>query len=116
VFKMTSPILGNFFSGPATRPYPRQVRPPFAATRGRLVNDIAKCNFCGACAVKCPSACIEVDRHQSRWSFAPHMCIGCGVCVEICPRDCLLQEPVTGAPVLRKEMVVLHGEPESSAK
>ena len=114
MFRMTPQLLRNFFTGPATRAYPRQVRPPFSATRGRLVNDIAQCNFCGACALKCPSACIEVDRHLYRWSFAPHICIGCGVCVEACPRRCLHQEPATGPPAVRKEMVVMDGEPKPS--
>ncbi|MCB2145474.1 MAG: 4Fe-4S ferredoxin [Deltaproteobacteria bacterium] len=110
MFKMTPQILRNLISGPATRAYPRQIRPPFPATRGRLVNDIAQCNFCGACAVKCPSVCIEVDRHLSRWSFAPHICVCCGVCVEICPRHCLRQEPATGPPAAQKEMVALDAK------
>ena len=113
MFKMIPRILDNFFSGPATRAYPRQIRPSFAATRGQLVNDITQCNFCGACAVKCPSACIAVDRHLSRWTIAPHICVCCGVCVEICPRHCLRQEPATGPPVTRKEIVILNGEKPS---
>lgn len=110
MFNITPQILINFFSRPVTRDYPRQIRPPFPATRGRLVNDITQCNFCGVCALKCPSACIEVDRDLSRWTIAPHICIGCGVCVEICPRHCLRQEPATGPPTVSKETVVMGAE------
>ena len=93
MFRMTPRILANLFSGPATR--------------GRLVNDIAQCNFCGACAVKCPTGCLTVDRHGSRWTLAPHICIGCGVCVETCPRHCLHQASESGPPADRNDVVVV---------
>ena len=113
MFTMTPHIFSNFIHKPATRNYPRTARPPFSDVRGRVVNRIEGCNFCGVCALKCPTACIEVERPLRRWVLYPHICIGCGVCVEVCPRHCLHQESAVGPPSNRKETIVLIGREET---
>src|SRR5512139_1690865 len=88
---MTRNILRNLVSPRATRRHPYVVRPPFENSRGELLNDIAKCTFCGTCAVKCPSQCIRVDKKSATWCHDPYACVLCGLCAESCPSGSLVQ-------------------------
>lgn len=42
------------------------------------------CNYCGACARKCPQAAIEVDKESQKLSFDIDKCVNCGRCVSVC--------------------------------
>lgn len=106
---MTPNILRNLVNRPATRRHPTVVRPPFESSRGELANDIATCTLCGACAAKCPSQCIQVDKKDATWQYDPYACVLCGVCTELCPTGSLRQGREYPRPVSVKELVVLQG-------
>ena len=107
---MTPHILKNLFSKSATRLYPVEQREPFERARGELTIAVADCIFCGACARKCPSQCIAVDKTAATWTLDPMACVGCGICVSACPRDCLQQAKVYRPPATVREALVLQGE------
>lgn len=86
---MLPTILKNLFTGYATRLYPVQVREPFEKARGHIRFHEDKCIMCGACALRCPSAAITVEKKQNRLTFYPLRCIVCEVCVHICPSDAI---------------------------
>jgi ech hydrogenase subunit F len=109
MFKMTPALLRNFFSRRATRRYPRVSRPPFANTRGALQNDIATFTFCGICAAKCPSQCIEVDKKSATWQCDPFACICCGICVEQCKSGSLRLSPLYRPAAATRERILLQG-------
>jgi ech hydrogenase subunit F len=115
MFKMTSVILGNLFSPKATRLYPRTERKPFAGVRGELYNVIEECTFCTACAVKCPSHCLEVDRKKATWEYDPFACVFCGICAEICPPKSLHLKEKYRAPVKAKGRVFMQGTVKKKA-
>lgn len=81
---MLSNVVRNFFGRAVTEGYPFQTR-EFEGYRGKLVNDIVSCIFCGACARVCPSRCIEVDAKGCSFSCDPNACVQCGICEEACP-------------------------------
>jgi len=112
--KMLKTILKNLATRKATRLYPKQKREPFANVRGELVNDIDRCIFCSACALKCPAKCIKVDREKRAWENDPSICIYCGICSAVCPTKCLYHKPEYRAPSAAKEYIKLKGAPKKS--
>jgi len=110
MYKMTPIILGNLFSPKSTRLYPRIERKPFEGVRGELYNVIEKCTFCTACAVKCPSQCLKVDRKNATWEYDPFACVFCGICVETCPAKSLHLKDKYKPPLNAREMISLKGE------
>lgn len=116
MFKMTANIMRNLVVKKATRRYPREAREPFEKVRGELVNDIDRCIFCGSCAVKCPSVCIEVDKQACLWTYDPFACVYCGVCVEICPAKSLYQKTRYRPPVGERLTIRMQGKPRKKAK
>lgn len=111
MFKMTPNVIRNLLNKKATRRYPRVVRPTFENVRGALFNDVAECNFCGVCAVKCPSQCITVDKKAGTWQYDPFACVFCGICVDACMGKCLHQKLAYRNPVGEPETILLKGEP-----
>ena len=107
---MTPQILKNLFQKSATRHYPLEQREPFERARGELGLTVDACIFCGACARKCPSQCITVDKKTATWTLDPMACVCCGICVEACPKDCLQQEPAYRRPTTEREQIALQGE------
>ena len=107
---MTPHILKNLFTKSATRLYPMEQRDPFERARGELAIAVEDCIFCGACARKCPSQCIIVDKADATWTLDPMACIGCGICVSACPKSCLQQEMAYRRPTTVREELVLQGE------
>jgi ech hydrogenase subunit F len=107
---MTPNVIRNLFHKKATRRYPRQIRPTFENVRGALFNEIAKCTFCGACAIKCPSQCITVDKKAGKWIYDLFACVFCGICVDICPAESLHQQSEYRLPLPGREMITLKGE------
>ena len=110
MFKMTPNIIHNLFHKKATRRYPRVTRPAFENVRGALFNDIAKCTFCGACAIKCPSQCITVDKKAGMWIYDLFACVCCGICADICPAESLHQQSEYHLPLAEREIITLKGE------
>ena len=110
MFKMTHNILRNLVVKKSTRRYPFEVCETFDKVRGELVNDIARCIFCGTCEVKCPSQCIEVDRKAAVWTCDPFACVYCGVCVDTCPAKSLFHGclPVLGVRFITYRLSVSH--------
>jgi ech hydrogenase subunit F len=107
---MTPHILKNLFQKSATRMYPLEQREPFERARGELAIAVEDCIFCGACARKCPSQCITVDKKTATWTLDPMACICCGICVAACPKDCLRQELVYRRPCTAREEISRQGE------
>jgi len=107
---MTPHILKNLFAKSATRLYPLEQRDPFERARGELALSVEECIFCGACARKCPSQCITVDKTAATWTLDPMACVGCGICVSACPKSCLSQETAYRRPATIREELTLQGE------
>jgi len=112
MFKMTPNVIRNLVHKKATRRYPRRIRPTFENVRGALFNEIAKCTFCGACAIKCPSQCISVDKKAGLWIYDLFACVFCGICVDICPAESLHQQSEYRLPLYGRETITLKGEPK----
>lgn len=112
MFKMTPNVIRNLIHKKATRRYPRVTRPAFEDVRGALFNDVAKCTFCGACAIKCPSQCITVDRKDGKWIYELFACVFCGICADICPAESLHQQSKYRLPLPGRETITLIGEPK----
>ncbi|MGE5257540.1 MAG: 4Fe-4S dicluster domain-containing protein [Hyphomicrobiales bacterium] len=116
MFKMTPNIMRNLVVKKSTRRYPYEVREPFDKARGELLNEIERCIFCGMCATKCPSQCIEVDKQTYKWNYDPFACVYCGVCVDICPSKSLHQKAQYRKPVAERLTISLQGQPRKKAK
>lgn len=82
MFEMTKNVLANILGKSCTRLYPFEKRELFDRVRGRLDIVGEECIFCGTCARKCPSQCIEVDVKARTWTCDPFACVYCAVCVE----------------------------------
>ena len=99
---MSTNLIKNFFSGPATRPYPVVKREPFPRARVRLVYDPDKCTYCGICANICPAAAITMEEDRENLRILRHYnsfaCISCGRCAELCPQAALLMAVRTHEP------------------
>jgi len=89
MFNMTPVILKNLMAPRATRPYPKDPRPPFPLTRGDLIRRPDACTFCGVCAARCPSQCLTVRKKTAEWIHDPRACVFCGTCAEACPENAL---------------------------
>jgi ech hydrogenase subunit F len=94
---MAGIALKNLFSRPATRLYPKVVRPPFAGNRGHIEIDFSACILCGMCARRCPAHAIAVDRAKGEWKIDRLSCVICGSCVAVCPKKCLSLHPERSA-------------------
>ena len=64
-----SEMLGNLFKPPATSQYPFKPRKVYEADRGKVINNIDNCIFCGMCMRNCPSDAITVDRNARTWKI-----------------------------------------------
>lgn len=119
IFPMARILFGNLLSGPATRPYPRKVRPDIAGSRGRITIDYSQCIHCGACARRCPARAIAVAKDPKSWSIDRFACVTCGLCVRICPKKCLFLETSRPNPALaedRQNRIEEHRQPEQGEK
>jgi ech hydrogenase subunit F len=94
---MAGIALKNLFSRPATRLYPKVVRPPFAGNRGHIEIDFSACILCGMCARRCPAHAIAVDRAKGEWKIDRLSCVICSGCVSVCPKKCLSLRPERSA-------------------
>lgn len=99
-------LLRWLAKGPATRRYPRVRRPPFAATRGSIAIDAARCTLCTLCQKRCPTDAIAVSRQEKTWAIDRLHCTACRACVECCPVKCLSMLPAWTDPTFRKSVDV----------
>ena len=104
-------MLGNLFKSPATVEYPLKPRALPAGNRGKVVNTIENCIFCGMCMRVCPSSAITVDRTARTWTINRFACVQCKGCVDRCPKKCLRMEAQYTEPAREKTGEVLHGTP-----
>ena len=116
MFTLTPYILRNLVTKKATRKYPKRARPAFKDARGELFNRIEQCNFCGACALKCPSQCIKVDRVNAIWICEASACVFCGVCVDTCPTNSLYQKAEYRGPFVSHQIISMKGELKKKSK
>ncbi|KLU67352.1 formate hydrogenlyase subunit 7 [Desulfosporosinus acididurans] len=66
-----------------TQDYPNRSLTP-ASFLGQTEIDTAKCNFCGECALHCPSQAIVLDKSARSIGIDYAKCIFCILCEEIC--------------------------------
>ncbi|MCQ2361692.1 MAG: 4Fe-4S dicluster domain-containing protein [Acidaminococcaceae bacterium] len=104
-------MLKNLFSSPATTQYPLQPKEFAKGVRGKVLNDIDNCIFCGMCQRNCPADAIVVDRTKRTWTINPFSCVQCQLCVDNCPKKCLHMEEHYTEPALEKADVVMEGKP-----
>jgi ech hydrogenase subunit F len=102
--KMTKVALESLVRRPATVRYPLERKPVYAATRGRIAIEEAKCILCVLCDKKCPTGAIRVDRTGKTWAIDRLRCIQCNYCVEVCPKKCLVMENQYSEPVSAKSV------------
>ena len=93
-----SEMLGNLFKPPATSQYPFKPRKVYEADRGKVINDINNCIFCGMCMRNCPSDAITVDRNARTWKINRFACVQCKECVTNCPKKSLSMDTEYTAP------------------
>jgi ech hydrogenase subunit F len=98
LMSMTKLALRSLLSRPATRNYPFEVREPFAATRGHILFKVDTCNFCTACAKRCPTEAIVVNRKTRLWEIDHRKCILCSACIDGCPKSCISLSNMPAAP------------------
>jgi ech hydrogenase subunit F len=110
MLEMLKLITRNFFSKPATRPYPASERPAFERTRGRIVFDPENCILCSICARKCPADAITVDRATGKWELNSFRCITCGECVNGCPKKCITMSNERRHSAEKPEIITVHKE------
>jgi ech hydrogenase subunit F len=116
MFEMTKNVLQNLMGKTSTRLYPFTKREPFAGFRGTLDINVEECIFCGTCAKKCPSQCIEVDVKGRTWTCDSFACVYCSVCVEACPTQCMTMYNVTKPAAGEKDLISYKGKPKEPKK
>ena len=110
LFSLAKTAIRSIFIKPATMKYPfGPKRAYYANTRGRIVNNIEECIFCGICQKKCPTRALTVIKEEKTWKIDRMKCITCGSCVEHCPKKCLTMENIYSDPATeKKEEVYRH--------
>lgn len=109
-------MLGNMLKPPATTEYPIKPKEFVPDVRGKVVNDIEKCIFCGSCQRNCPADAIVVNRMQGTWVINPFSCVQCRSCVDNCPKKCLSMEPHYTDPATEKQSITMQGTPPAPPK
>ena len=88
---------------PPTTRYPFRPRSPIAGSRGQLDLEKATCIYCTACAKKCPTGALFVNRPKKKFAIDRLRCISCGYCVEICPKGSLRLSTSHGTPAVTRD-------------
>jgi ech hydrogenase subunit F len=88
---------------PPTTRYPFRPRQAIAGSRGQLIFDPAKCTYCTACAKKCPTDAILVNRVKKTWAIDRLRCISCGYCIEFCTKGWLKLSESHGKPAVTRD-------------
>lgn len=104
-------MLSNLFKPPVTTDYPLKPREPLPGTRGKVVNNIDNCIFCGSCQRNCPADAIVVNRVKGTWIINPFSCVQCRACVDNCPKKCLTMDVHYTEPATVKADIIVQGTP-----
>jgi len=108
-FQMSWLALKWAVTTPPTTQYPFAPRQAIAGSRGQLVFTRDACVYCTACAKRCPTAALTVERAQKKFTLDRSRCISCGCCVEICPKDSLSLSTGHGTPTTTKNIESYSG-------
>jgi formate hydrogenlyase subunit 6/NADH:ubiquinone oxidoreductase subunit I len=106
-FEMARLALKWALTKPPTTQYPFEPRRALAGSRGQLVFTKDGCVYCTACAKRCPTGALHVDRAKRRFILERLRCISCASCVEICPKHSLSLSTDHGVPVVSKDEEIL---------
>lgn len=106
-------VLRNLVRRPATRTAAETAARVVPGYRGGVSFDYGECNFCGACATRCPAGAIVVDRPNRHTEFDLFRCVQCGACAEACKRGCVQLSTSYVAPV-RSRPIMEYTEPPAS--
>ncbi len=109
-------MLSNMFKPPVTTDYPIKPKQFDPNDRGRVLNDIEKCIFCGNCQRNCPADAIIVNRAKGTWEINPFSCVQCKNCVDACPKKCLSMDPHYTEPATEKKSILMQGTPPAPPK
>ena len=112
-FSLTA--LSSLFKKPATTAFPAAPYHPIPGTRGHLQIDLASCNFCSLCALRCPTGAISVDRKGKVWTLDRFKCIVCEACVDACVKQALSCSPAYAPPVTENVLIRRALEEEDKA-
>lgn len=103
-FEMSRLALKWALTKPPTTRYPFEARRAIEGSRGQLIFTKDNCVYCTACAKKCPTGALKVDRAQKKFLIERLRCISCGYCVEICPKRSLSLSTDHGLPARTREV------------
>ena len=59
--------------------------------------------YCTACAKKCPTDAILVNRVKKTWAIDRLRCISCGYCIEFCTKGWLKLSESHGKPAVTRD-------------
>ena len=94
---------------PPTTRYPFEPRQPIDGSRGNLIFTKDNCVYCTACAKKCPTGALGVNRAEKRMIIDRLRCISCGYCVETCPKKSFTLSTDHGTPTATKDFEIHTG-------
>jgi formate hydrogenlyase subunit 6/NADH:ubiquinone oxidoreductase subunit I len=108
-FEMTRLAIKWALTKPPTTRYPFEPRRAIAGSRGQLIFTKDNCVYCTACAKKCPTGALKVERAQKRFILERLRCISCACCVEICPKNSLSLSTDHGSPATTRNSETYSG-------
>jgi ech hydrogenase subunit F len=109
---MIKTVIENLFSKPATRVFPIEKREPAPDVRGTVEFSGDNCNYCNACALKCPTNAITVNRAEKTLDFDIFRCITCDCCVEACKKGCVQMRAAHRGPAYERPFYHHEAPPE----
>ncbi len=105
------PSLRDLFTKPATRNFPVTRRTVAEEYRGSVTFEKDLCNYCGACALKCPTNAIVVERQSKTLTFDLFRCVACAACAEACKKGCAQMKTAGYRPAYEKPELYFQGAP-----
>ncbi|RHW43549.1 4Fe-4S dicluster domain-containing protein [Neobacillus notoginsengisoli] len=74
----------------------------------RLPEINEECNFCGACAILCPTEALTMKSENGLQTITlkPEQCVDCSLCEEICYFKSIKLQPVQNQALLEKEVLL----------
>ena len=77
----------------------------------RLPIILDDCNFCGACAILCPTNAMKMEtKHDSpSITLQPYKCVDCHLCEDICFTKSIQLQPQPNVNLLQKRQVLVKG-------
>ncbi|WP_059173906.1 4Fe-4S binding protein [Bacillus sp. FJAT-27445] len=74
----------------------------------RLPHISKECNFCGACAILCPTDAllVKIEEGQQTITLQPQKCVDCSLCEEICYTKRIKLQPVQNQSLLANKQLL----------